>query len=49
MPLQELEYTGIGFILNIQIDDLDRLMTVWGVEFDKQSASNRSITTKIKS
>jgi hypothetical protein len=33
MPLEELEYRELASILNIQIDDLDRLMSVWGVEF----------------
>jgi hypothetical protein len=45
-PLQESEYRDLAFIINIQIDDLDRLRTVWGEDF--KSNLQRIATTPRK-
>jgi hypothetical protein len=45
-PLQESEYRDLAFIINIQIDDLDRLKTVWGEDF--KSNLQRIATTPRK-
>ena len=51
IPLQESEYRELAVILNINIDDLDRLKTVWGAEFESHlqwiAATPRKLRVKL--